>query len=140
MGRLVEDAAEPTIALTARAKAENDYAERTAKYIPGEVLAAYVSVNSILGSVDPTDYLRVPVSWSVFGLCLALTPLYLRLLAVRRRPPWTHMIVSTVAFAVWAYALGGPFVLAGIHKAWFGSVLLISFTLIAGLIDPKRKR
>jgi hypothetical protein len=140
MGRLVEVTDEPTISLTARAKREPGYAERTAKYIPGEVLAAYVSINSILGSVDANDRLLVPASWFVFGLCLVVTPLYLRVLAVRRQPPWTHMVISTAAFAVWAYALGGPFALSGIQKPWLGSIMLILFTLFAGLVDPKKKR
>jgi hypothetical protein len=140
MGRLVEATDEPAISLIARAKRETGYAERTAKYIPGEVLAAYVSINSILGSVDAKDQLLAPASWFVFGLCLVVTPLYLRALAIRPEPPWTHLAISTAAFAVWAYALGGPFALSGIQKPWLGSILLILFTLLAGLIEPKKKR
>jgi hypothetical protein len=49
------------------------------------------------------------------------------------------MAVSTVAFVVWAYALGGPFQLCGIYKGWLGSILLGSFTLAAGLVEPKKE-
>lgn len=141
MSRLVEATGPADVSLTARpALTGSDYAERTAKYVPGEVVAVYVSLNGILDAVDPSDRLRVPVSWLVFVLCLVATPLYLNLLGRREERPWLHMGISTVAFVIWGYALGGPFQLIGVHKAWLGSVLLGVFTLVVGLVKPKRKR
>jgi hypothetical protein len=136
MGRLVEPGVELTAAKGHEFRA---YADRTAKYVPGEIIAAYVSIGGILKSVNAADPLRLPVGWMVFALCLVVTPVYLNLFNDKKRPNRSHLAVSTVAFAVWGYALGGPFEYAGIYKSWLGSVLLVVFTVLSGLLEPKRK-
>ena len=53
-----------------------------------------------------------------------------------RRPPVTQALISTGAFAVWVFALGGPFQ----HfpgREVYGSLLLILYTLVAALINPQ---
>ena len=53
-----------------------------------------------------------------------------------RRPAVTQAIVSTGAFAVWVFALGGPFEHVPGQKL-YGSLLLILYTLVAALVDPR---
>src|SRR2546430_777685 len=53
-----------------------------------------------------------------------------------RRPPVTQVVISTGAFAVWVFALGGPFEQVPGREV-YGSLLLILYTLVVALIDPK---
>lgn len=99
MGRLVEP--RPHTELTGAGAAGEGYAERVAKYIPGEVVATYLAMIGILKTVDPKDEDRVLAGWIVFGLCLVLTPCYFYMLAQKGKPKVLHIIISTIAFAIW---------------------------------------
>lgn len=135
MSRLVDP--RPSVRLTGGPSSADAYAQRVAKYIPGEIIAAYLSVNGILMSVKPEDEARLPVAWGFFILCVVLTPIYFWVLSKANQPKRLHLFMSTIAFVIWAYAMGGVFDIAGYHKPWIGSVLLIAFTLISGLIAPR---
>ena len=140
MSRIVKQ--KSTAALRGGAGAtDDDYSSRVAKYIPGEVVGAYLAILKILESVGPQapgSSAVVYVGWVVFGICLLIgVPGYLRLVA-KPGEPWRYQAgISMGAFAVWAYALGGPFQLAGLYIPWIGSILLIVYTLLAGLFQPK---
>ncbi|MEE9339461.1 MAG: hypothetical protein V3U87_15410 [Methylococcaceae bacterium] len=139
MGRLVEASSVSEVELTSGQKSSTEgYAERTAKYIPSEIIATYISLINIVKSVDPTDELRIPVAWGIFIICLVTTPVYLKLLSENKNTVKIHLVISTIAFIIWGYALGGPFELSGYHKPWLGAILLGLFTLLAGLIIPKK--
>lgn len=111
---------------------EDKYSDRLVKYIPAEVVALYVGVTAIVaGSGNAPHFLN----WAIFVICLIGTFVYLRV------PPqnvtsWTQLCISTVAFAVWAFALGGPFADLSWYKPVFGEVLLPIFTFFVGLIKP----
>jgi hypothetical protein len=138
MGRLVDFG--PEVELTGSGKsgaAGDDYVTRVAKFVPSEVLAAYVAMMGIVMAMDKTDALKAPLAWGTFGLCMIFTPLYLaRFKAFSRRQKIFHIVLSCVAFALWSYALGGPFEIAGLYRANIGSLLLIAFTLVSGWLRP----
>lgn len=137
MSRLVE----PVPSGQRLAKTEpspGSYAERITKYIPGEILAGYIATNGILASVtDGQNGLRTWVYLGTFLLCLVLTPIYFTMMAGRDRPKRLQMILSTVAFVVWAYNLGGVFEVFRLYVPWLGSVLLVVFSLISGTLAPR---
>jgi hypothetical protein len=114
----------------------DDYAARVAKYIPGEVLAAYVSIGGIISGLDPTRP-RPLLAWVLFGLCVVLTPVYLAKRAEAKQPKRMHLALSTLAFVVWAYAVGGPFTGEPWHDPAIGSIALGIFTLVSGAFAPK---
>ena len=134
MGRLVEPG--PAVVLTADEAVGDDNATRVAKYIPGEILAGYVAMGAIISSMTPGSTTMI-TSWAVLGLGLVLTPVYLAGISEKSKPKALHLVLSTIAFAVWSYALGGPFALSGIHNPQIGSILLIAFTLVSGVFRPK---
>ena len=106
------------------------YQDRVAKYIPAEVVGAYVSLDSIaksqlstsqdaltripeLGAV-PTEAPSLIMSFLtfpgvIFIACLILSPLYVWHLAKRAGIGAWRMqaIIATLAFVVWAYAIKG---------------------------------
>jgi hypothetical protein len=147
MPRLVQPTA---AAADARAVPETDtsWLERTAKYIPGEVIAAYKAAFAILVLVPDTEAAKVSVGWITFAVCLILTPVYLYQMNKRAsapvtgKPLWIQLVIATVSFVVWAYALGGPFAFAGQpivmggYREWIAGIILILYTLGVGAYKP----
>jgi hypothetical protein len=41
---------------------------------------------------------------------------------------WTHTIICSVAFVIWVYVLGGPFVAFNLHVPWIGSLAVLTYT------------
>jgi hypothetical protein len=119
----------------------DDYAARVAKYVPGEIVAAYVAILAVLdpGAAPASAGLTHTLCRVAFLVLLAATPAYLVALGKPGdRAPAVQLIVSTVAFAVWAYALRGlscafPAVPFDGRVAF---VALVLFTVVSGLFRP----
>jgi len=111
------------------------YTDRLLKYIPAEVVACYIFVQGVITQL--TDPVELGVfQWSIFAVFLILTYLYLwRILKVRK---FQQLAISVTAFAVWVFALGGPFALVTWYKPVYGEVLLRVFTLIVALWSAEK--
>jgi hypothetical protein len=121
------------------------YFDRVIKYIPADIIAAWTAVTGIIASqtVMPTEGTtagsgQLVALWISFGVGVILTFLWVqRQTTLPNQPPArTQSIVSTLAFIVWVFALGGPFATLGFYEPWIGSLLLIGFTLAVGLVVP----
>ena len=106
----------------------DDYATRLLKYIPAEIVAAFLVISAMLNEAE--DLAEV-VPWIVFGVLLVMTPLYLWRVTREKEKPlaMSHLVVGTIAFAIWVFALGGPFADLSWYQTIYGSVLLIVYTL-----------
>jgi len=145
MGRLVSSKKSDVVARAAdqeESSAQQDYFERVGKYIPGEIIAGYVAMLSFI-EISKADF-QFGLGIGIFVLCLVLTPFYFQMMAKKADKTYlrTHQIISSVAFIVWAYAIGGNRGLFGTEGLnWYdvgiGSILLVAFTLISGVIKPK---
>jgi hypothetical protein len=111
------------------------YFDKAVKYIPADIVAAWVAVTGLVASAP--DIPRATILWVAFGIGLILTAWWTwkQAAAPGRRPPVTQAIVSTGAFAVWVFALGGPFQHVPGQRV-YGSLLLILYTLVVALINP----
>jgi hypothetical protein len=103
----------------------DDYSSRLVKYIPSEVITLYVALGSILANTSPKP--GPAVSWIIFSFCLLATPLYLR--QVAKVVDNSHLLISTVAFAVWAAALGRLPSIPSIY----GALLLPMYTFLVAI-------
>jgi hypothetical protein len=120
----------------------DDYISRLIKYIPTEVIVVYLSVENIIKSTTPAmDGTAVPeqniqgLYWGVFLFLLIMTPIYtLFVLKVTKR---VQLVVSTIAFAVWVFSLGGPFEAVDWYDPIYGAVLLPLYTFAVGVIQPE---
>jgi len=112
------------------------YFDKVVKYIPADIVGAWVAVTGLVSSAR--DVPRQTILWVAFGIGLILTAWWtLKQAAAPGRPaPVTQVIISTGAFAVWVFALGGPFQFVPGREV-YGSLLLILYTLVVALIDPK---
>jgi hypothetical protein len=112
--------------------AADDYMTKLVKYIPTEIVAVYLFISGILKNLAPNAVL----DWGVFVLLLVLTPVYIWRVTKdpQKSPAWDQLVVSFVSFAVWVFALGGPFAAYAWYNPLYGSILVALFTLIAPII------
>jgi hypothetical protein len=114
------------------------YADKIVKYIPADVLAAWVAACGIIAGAAET-FPKNNALWICFAFGVIITPLWiLRQTRAPGLPPASKQAaISTAAFIVWVFALPeGPFTTLPFYHAIWASLVLIAFTLIIGLIDP----
>ena len=123
---LMVTAAEP-----ARGEDFRFYLDRLLKMIPAEVISLYLVGSGLI----PEDQSIVLVVWAV--VCLAgavLVRVYGTADPVNNKPTdWVHVAISSVAFIIWVYSLGGPFAAYGLHVAYAGSLLVLAWTFFVPL-------
>lgn len=111
------------------------YFDKVVKYIPADIVGAWVAVTGLVASAtEPSEGLL----WAAFAIGLVLTALWVwRQTTMPGRPvAITQIIISTAAFGVWVFALGGPFASLEFYSPLYGSLLLILYTLLVALINP----
>ncbi len=104
---------------------QDQFTDRLLKYIPAEVVVVYVFVEGLIRNA-PADVPREKVLWCVFFFLLAGTWVYLT--RVQKVSKKTQLLISTFAFAVWVFSLGGPFVSFSWYKPFYGTLLLPLYT------------
>lgn len=102
---------------------DHSFSEKLVKLIPAEIIGAYTAIAGIV----PSGQMKTVLTGTVIIL-LALVPAYLWKVSNVRNI--SQIIISCIAFLVWAYSLGGPFTAWGIYQGYLGSIILILFTLI----------
>jgi hypothetical protein len=121
-----------------------DYLERVAKFVPAEIIAAYLALRSFAPDPSSTDAWPAWIELGVYALLVVITPLYLHKLGGNVARKREQLALSTLAFVVWSYGIGGPFFwdrlqsLLHIKLFYTGipGLLLVVWTLLAGLFDP----
>lgn len=114
--------------------------DRVLKYIPADVVGGWVAVTGILGADNAAeDPNKTSVQWISFGAFVLLAALwtYVQTRSPGKPPAVTQVLVSTLAFAVWVFALGGPFAELDWYRQHYGSITLIVFTLAVGALVPR---
>lgn len=128
---------EPSSGGVVRARDEkpDTYRDRLFKYIPAEVVTLYLGLTATIAAAS-----NVPPSlaWVIFVAGVIATPYYLRFAQGVRAPG--QLIVSTLAFIVWVFALGGPFATIPGYQQVYGAVLLPIFTFFVASFSPERKQ
>lgn len=115
------------------------YFDRLLKYIPADVVGAWVAASGIVASADGIPKDRI--LWISFGVGLAFTAIWTwkQTTFPSLRPAVTQISVASIAFVVWVFALGGPFANLPWYKPVYGSLVLIAYTLLVALIVPSEK-
>ncbi|MEO1743836.1 MAG: hypothetical protein AAFR99_18730 [Cyanobacteria bacterium J06629_9] len=113
------------------------YFDKVIKYIPADIIAAWTAITGLIASAgEQID--KAGLLWIMFAILVVLTPLWVRQQTRQAGLPLarTQIAISTVAFVVWVIALGGPFESLAFYEPLYGSLLLIVYTLVAGLVTP----
>ncbi len=115
------------------------YLEKVSSIVPAEIIAGYLAMVGFLKKVpDDTLVINQGLLKGVFIFCLILTPLYFYFQAKKDKPKFIHMIISTIAFAVWAFVTSGEKFDISFYNAETASVILVGFSLLSGLIPMKK--
>ncbi|NEO77074.1 hypothetical protein [Moorena sp. SIO4G3] len=128
-----------TTQFEAKSSAKIDgYFDRLLKYIPSEIVGAWIAIKGVLTSADD-----VPINlllWVLFIVFVVLTAVWiLKLTSESNKPPAvTQIVVSTGAFIVWVFALGEPFSSLAFYRPVYGSLLLILYNIIIPLFNPSQ--
>jgi hypothetical protein len=125
------------------------YGDRLVKYIPAESVAFYTFVDKLLTSyygIDASgtatarsaDRWLTYLPWAFLILGLVGTPIYLYRQRLKDQPWGVHAMISTLAFVLWAYTLGGSvFILHHWYHILIAGVAAPAFTFIAGWFEPQ---
>ncbi len=117
-------------------KTESSYLGKVVRYIPGEIVAAYLAAYNGLRAASGIPFEQL--LWGVAAVLLAATPFWI-LYATKDPdlPPTTFQAgASTLAFAVWVFAIPeGPFAGFDWYNTVYGSLALIAYTLLVPLAE-----
>jgi hypothetical protein len=119
------------------------YFDRVIKYIPSDIVGAWVAVKGIIparqGAGTPAGQGAGTILWIAFVFGTVITALWVwrQTKAPGHPTAVTQVGVATVAFVVWVFALGRPFATLPWYEPYLGSLALIAYTLVVGLIVPK---
>jgi hypothetical protein len=138
MNRLVE--AQPR---GARAFSGNDaedtknYLSRIARYVPAEILAAYLTLLPIvIGTTKAQPGLQLGLlAVILFGLGAFNLP-YVAKMAKPSQPKRKQMVVSSLAYLVWTYSIGGFWTNLGLYHEAVAAILIVFVSLGSGLVIP----
>ncbi len=111
-------------------KEPDNYTSRLLKYIPAEVIALYLTLDALIRT---SEQLPISVYWIVFVVCLVLTYFYLR--RVEKVGKNIQLLISVIAYCVWVFAIGGPFVYLNWYQPIYGGLLLPTYTLAVAIIE-----
>jgi len=129
----------------------DEYKDRLVKYIPAESIALYTFADKLVVAyygIDAAGHAtRVPADlvfsiapWVLFLLGLVGTPIYLYRQRLSDQPWELHAALSTIAFILWAYTLGGSLILVlQCYHVVVAGIAAPVFTFIAGWFEPKPK-
>jgi hypothetical protein len=119
-----------TLESTGGTEAPDTYFDKIVKYIPSDIIAAWVAATGAIAAA--ADVPKHRILWIVFAFGILFTFLW-KLKQTRLR---VQAAISTGAFVVWVFALGGPFSSLNWYNPVYGTLVLIGFTLVTGLINP----
>lgn len=104
----------------------NSYLDRLTKMIPTPVIALYlVGISQI-----PSDQAIGLVVWAVICLIGVLVLMAYGTADSKKNKPsdWIHIAISSGAFLIWVYAMGGPFAAYNLQVPWIGSLAVLAYT------------
>lgn len=113
-------------------KVDYDF-DRFIKYIPIETIFLFLAIDGIFKSQNFPTFLY----WVIFIIFIIATAGYIWIGTTEKELPPAKMqiAISTIAFVVWVFAIGGPFAYYNWWGPAYGSIVLILFSLLSGLYD-----
>jgi hypothetical protein len=102
------------------------YLDRLMKMIPGEAVGLYLVGSGFI----PAAQSLVLLIWSIICLAgvIAIKAYGTADRANQIPPDWVHVGISSVAFVIWLYSIGGPFGTYGVNVPYIGSLLVLAWT------------
>lgn len=126
----------------------DSYIDRLVKYIPAEIIALYLAVTNVIpddrnpAAGPPPHHSEYNIAmWVVTAVTMLCVPLYMYFItkADNQPPLWSQIIISSIAFPVWVFAIGGPFTSLRWypHNRWIAAIVISFVTFLVGIYQPK---
>ena len=114
-----------------------DNLEKVVKLVPAELITGYSALISAAANFH--DAIARNIGFAIsFVLCGVLTPIYLNKMAEAGKPKIVHLVVSTLAFVVWAYYTSGRQVIPQYFNGDYALFGLLVFSLITAVTPLKK--
>jgi hypothetical protein len=111
---------------------EDDYLTKVVKYVPVEILAAYLFMAGVINSnVTGRHDHAMWLGGLLIGTLVLAIPYDLRILSIVR---WQQVAVSVVGIAVYVFALGGWFATTTWYHQWYASIVVPVFGLLIAVL------
>jgi hypothetical protein len=111
---------------------EDDYLTKLLKYVPLEVLGAYLFVAGVIDSnvTDKRDH-ALWLGGLLVGILVLTIPYDIRVLNVVRAK---QIVVSVIGLSIYVFAVGGWFATTTWYHQWYASIILPVFGLLVAII------
>jgi hypothetical protein len=114
----------------------DDFLARLVKYIPAEIVGLYLAVRGFIPADQPPSFF-----WVIAGVSWILVPIYFWIATTRGgTPPMKlQILLATIAFPIWVFAVGGPPVTSWpwfVAHSYVASIALVIATVVFGWIEP----
>jgi hypothetical protein len=111
---------------------EDDYLTKVVKYIPPEVLAAYLFMAGVIDSnVTGRHDHAIWLGGLLIGILVLTIPYDLRVLKIVR---WSQIAMSVLGIAVYVFAVGGWFASTTWYHQWYASIVVPVFGLVIAIL------
>ncbi len=114
--------------------------DKVIKNIPGDVVAGWTAILGLFKGAAGTlpDQQTITYLWILFGIFMVAVFVWTfrQTSQAGAKPAWTQIVLSTIAFFVWALALGVPFDTLSFYDGRVAAALLIVYTIAAGAVNP----
>jgi hypothetical protein len=144
MGREIRYYSKKSMGMAAVSASNLDtYRDKLLKLIPAEIVAAFLALKGVLDAAQNVEGIAL-IQWIVFVGLLIFTPLIFRY--IYRVKDVKQHVLTTLAFVVWVFTVGGPFdqFFTGPDgeilpiKGIIASILLVFYTLAVPMLLPSR--
>ncbi|MGF1477965.1 MAG: hypothetical protein ACFB4I_00505 [Cyanophyceae cyanobacterium] len=118
-------------------KSIDGYFDRLLKYIPADVVGLWLAGNGLIQS-QGNDIPKPLFLWMLFGAGLVFSYFWTRKQTAESGKPtaWQQIWLSCASFAVWVFAIGGPFETLDFYQPFYGSFLLLIYASAIPLLPP----
>jgi hypothetical protein len=135
MGRLVTARIhKPPMMIAAAAESPvKEHLERISKFIPSEIIGGYLTItNVVIGPGAGQSSIKCGISIATFMIGVVGTPIYFKLMAKQGDAIKSQCVLSTIAFIIWAYTLGGWINELGLYQKELAGAALVVFSILSG--------
>jgi len=115
---------------------EGSYLSKVVRYIPGEVVAAYLVAYNALAAAP-----KVPLEtilWIVVGVLTLVTPFWILFATAdpNKPRPYYQAVAAMISFVIWVFALpASPFAMQSWYQPVYGFLMLLLGTFLMPILE-----
>jgi hypothetical protein len=121
--------AKPSLQLTSGGQVA-EYTDRLMKLIPTEVVTIYLAGYNVIPAEDQVT----GIIWACFCLVGVVIVRWLGTREPGSGPQLGVIAISAIAFLIWVYSMGGPFVHFGLYVPYIGTLLILGWTFLTPIL------